>query len=52
MNERHASRNRHREQPKKGDYATTYEDKCLSCSGVLKTFFTEGKWKPPVVHPD
>jgi hypothetical protein len=48
----------------RGDYATVYEDKCPGCSGVLKTFFTEGKWKHkcsvcaqrpftcPVVHPD
>lgn len=29
----------------RGDYATVYEDKCPGCSGVLKTFLTEGKWK-------
>jgi hypothetical protein len=26
-------------------YATAYEDTCPGCKGVLKTFFTEGKWK-------
>lgn len=45
-------------------YSTVYEDRCPGCKGVLKTFFTEGKWqhkctvcaqKPftcPVVHPE